>query len=369
MTTRTYDINNPANPAKITDLVRTLDKHNIALQPHALIVDEDASGIFEVCPLHDAFIFCLENREENYIQALKNNFSKDLFLNNTMDEDGLLHYPLVATPMAALSTAINIAAENQFDEQDMSYASLTDTTLRFEFGDQNVDFTRINKTDITPTSPSLIKRAQKAMKGVHMGMSSAAIAKRLSAIEGFEEQTIAMGYGFGKGTNNHQKPMDLSLNNFVSIFRDIINRFAVEAISLSQARAIFCDYYQIKNWHQIKHTEDKGIIPAVVSEGIYSEDSDSYTGVKHLVFENVAAAVAFVGKKMKSHTDNFTVRHTMDGLHCTSGNLTFSVYTTFFYEAGKMLPKDEAATHIQEMIKAREVRGADAMNTLLSIID
>lgn len=293
-------------PVNFSSLISKLDEMNISLSNDALIEKKRDVGRATYIPLKDFLIFGYESDDFYYLDAIINDKQWDRFITQTYNKQNISEYEINHSFESAYLDALN-HSEYEFGDIDKI---MTKDNQVFLYADniKVATITKLKDNDFTLFEPTLAKRFEKAMKGLTTGNANTFIEKKFKQFKGLSKLKVDLSYNGDKSgkithwdTNNLFMP---KLNNYVLQMKNIINVFAIEPITLSQAKELVMAYFDINNWHIALKNEKKNDYFTYI---INAYCANSYKILDTVYTKNFSEAMIAMDSLVIRYPDNYKI--------------------------------------------------------------
>lgn len=287
---------------------------------------------------------------QNFVLQGKNISKADNILYNIFDEISLQH--IYALKNSKTLKHYKVSVDRSHSKYVTVYSSAEDQPKVIEFILADLDcenyeqnsaivragdevFTSCGSVKIEPllesnfenVDPLMVQRVEKAFKGLTTLTPRDQAKKKLSSIRVLSDSYNLFcddDYIVDMDVNRSFGIHNIHINNFVSVFKDLLNKMCLTPVSTSQSQELFVAYFNLPSWHFVSQTEKSlAASPYVVT---YTQNGETKT---HFV-KSYQHAVAFADKLSSAlnHKMKLLINGTFEGILFTDDSLHFSACPT-----------------------------------------
>lgn len=347
-------------PTNYDALIQKMNEMGIILSPDAFATSctkKSREADIESTFLRDFLIFGFDTRDYLYINAIVNNSKPPIYIVSEFTEgendNDIAEYHFETSFNNAFICAITFS-ESHIGSPD--YIKQDGNTLSFYVdGNLSSKMQKVVEGDYSKVDPALVKRAEKALKGLSTGLSNLTINSKLKGFSGLKKANIDLSYKkpnkdkfeaktisthhiddnqwektyhtseySSMCTNNLYMP---TINNFVIQLKTILNHFAKTPVTLSQAQELLLAYFNINNWHHlIRNEKENSYCPYIISMSNENENV-----IEQKIVKTYAQALVVFDDMIKKSSEQHTVSNWLvSSISAYSENYSVDLQSDYF---------------------------------------
>ena len=289
-------------------LLKELERRNITFKPSAFKENE-----FRSFNLETSLEIILTGPDLNYIGMVSSNRKTDYFITDVQSEynddySGPHQWDCIED---AISSAL---IQYDYCPSNLATVEIRDGKIYFsdEQGENVAEISVIDESSYFDYEDKFTKQVHSKFKGLLISEKPDDLKDKLRKFSGLKKLSFS---------KIHYMPYDLpilrSINNFVFCFREMLNKFIEEDISISMAQELFVIYFQTCPWHQLKRNEKE----TYALPFVYTHRNEITGKCSYLYFRDHASGIYHLNKMLAK--DNELNFNNADFLHSNS----FCCYT------------------------------------------
>lgn len=295
------------NEGNFEKLLKALQDKNLTLKPSAF-----KENSFKDYDLKTNLELMLSACDLNYIGMISSNFKTNYYVTKVYCEDdqdysGDYYWDCIEDAIAS--------ALIQYDYNTNNLVSVRVENGKIFFSDVNdeniAEISVINNETYRYYDEKLTKQVNSAFKGLLISDSPESLSNKLRKFSGLRKINFPKTLYIPSDL-----PVLRSINNFVFVFKNVLDRFVEEDVKLSMAQELFVAYFQTCSWHQLKKNEKEA---SPIPFAYYSKNNKTGEEVE-LYFSDHASGLYHLNKMLSKdeseafHNGDFLFSNTMRGM-------------------------------------------------------